>query len=69
MITKFKIEDMHCNHCTAAVEQAVSQLGGVNSVKTDLSEKTCTVDFDESIASVEKIRAAVDEIGFEAVEI
>lgn len=69
MVVKFKIEDMHCGHCTAAVEKAVSQFEGINSVKTDLSDKTCIVDFDENSVSVKKIQGAIDEIGFEAVEV
>lgn len=69
MTSKFKIEDMHCNHCVAAIKDAVSALDGINSVEVVLDSKTCTVDFNESKLSDNDICGAIDEIGFEAAKI
>ncbi len=37
------IEGMKCNHCSAAVEKALSALAGVESVHVDLAAKQATV--------------------------
>lgn len=39
---KFRVDDMTCAHCTAAIEKAVAKAGGTSSA--DLSSKTVTVD-------------------------
>lgn len=34
------VEGMHCQHCQASVEKALSQIDGVESAKVDLAKKT-----------------------------
>ena len=38
-----KVEGMMCGHCTATVEQAISQVPGVTSVTVDLDSKLARV--------------------------
>lgn len=55
------VEGMHCNHCKAAVEQAVGRIDGVTATKADPKNGTLTV---EGNASEEAIRNAVEQAGF-----
>ena len=59
--TIYHVEGMSCNHCRTNVENAISQVCGVESVSVDLASATATV---EGHASEEDIRQAVESIGF-----
>lgn len=59
------VEGMSCNHCVSSVEGAVSKLGA--SAKVDLSAKNVTVSYDESKLSVEAIKEAIEEQGYDIV--
>ena len=48
-----KIEGMSCNHCTASVQNALSETAGVNAAEVSLENKCARVVFDESVVSLE----------------
>lgn len=64
MATHLKIEGMSCEHCVAAVNEALAEVGGV--------ERVLDVDLDSGIAKIEgdagnqALLAAVREEGYEA---
>ena len=60
-VTVYRVEDMHCSHCEAAVVRAVEELPGVESAKASASGKTLTV---KGPATEEAVRAAVEGIGY-----
>ena len=64
-----KVEGMTCNHCKAAVENAIRQLSGVESANVDLQKKTVTVQYDESQVSVQQMKEAISEEGYEVVDV
>ncbi|MBO7140937.1 MAG: permease [Prevotella sp.] len=57
----YRVEDMHCSHCEAAVVRAVEEVPGVTSAKASASANTLTV---KGPAAEEAIRAAVEGIGY-----
>ena len=60
-----KIKGMRCGHCVGAVTKALEALAGVSNVKVDLTKGEAT--YDESApVQIEKIKAAISAIGFEA---
>ncbi|HEX8849888.1 MAG TPA: cation transporter [Gemmatimonadaceae bacterium] len=62
--TTLRIDGMSCGHCVAAVKKA---LAGVDGVTVDsVAIGTATVEYDPSVASVEKIADAVNDAGYEA---
>ncbi len=65
--TVLKVDGMSCNHCVNAVTKAVSALGGVEDVSVDLGGKTVSVKFDPSKSTIEAIKSAIDDQGFEVV--
>ncbi|KAG1942436.1 copper-transporting ATPase [Pimephales promelas] len=60
------IEGMTCNSCVQAIEGIVSQKAGVRSIKVCLEEKNGIVTFDSSVTCPEELRAAIEDMGFEA---
>lgn len=57
----YRVEDMHCSHCEAAVVRAVESVPGVKKAKASSSANTLTV---EGSASEEDVRKAVEGIGY-----
>lgn len=63
-----KVEGMHCQHCQATVEKALSGLQGVSSAKVDLDKKTATVSL-ESDVSDDVLMQTVNDAGFQAISV
>lgn len=64
MESTYIVEGMTCGHCTAAVEEEVSSVTGVESVAADLESKRVVVSgdgFDDGA-----VRAAIHEAGYAA---
>ncbi|XP_067315212.1 copper-transporting ATPase 2 [Pseudorasbora parva] len=60
------IEGMTCNSCVQTIEGIVSQRAGVRTIKVCLQEKKGIVTFDSSMTDPEELRAAIEDMGFEA---
>ncbi|KAM3585147.1 uncharacterized protein V6R79_009024 [Siganus canaliculatus] len=60
------IVGMTCNSCVQSIEGRVSQMPGVQSIVVSLKEEKGTVAFDPSATEPEQLRAAVEDMGFEA---
>ncbi|WP_124728174.1 copper ion binding protein [Staphylospora marina] len=60
---ELKVEGMSCGHCVKAVESALERIGAEGTV--DLAGKTVTVRFDENRLSLEKIREAIEDQGYD----
>ncbi|HRO14694.1 MAG TPA: heavy-metal-associated domain-containing protein [Paracoccus sp. (in: a-proteobacteria)] len=58
---QFRVDDMSCGHCTAAVEAAIREAGGT--AQADLGSKTVTVEGIGAARAAELIR----EAGYTAV--
>ena len=60
-VTVYRVEDMHCSHCEAAVVRAVEEVPGVEKAKASASANTLTI---KGPATEEAIRSAVEGIGY-----
>ncbi|KAM7365700.1 hypothetical protein PAMP_016614 [Pampus punctatissimus] len=60
------IVGMTCNSCVQSIEGRISQMTGVQSVVVSLTEKKGTITFDLSVTEPEQLRAAIEDMGFEA---
>ncbi len=61
------VDGMACEHCVKAITNAVGALSGVSGVSVDLEAKTVTVDHDPDQASVEKIKAEIEDQGYDII--
>lgn len=57
----YRVEDMHCSHCEAAVVRAVESVPGVTSAKANASACTLTV---KGTATETDVRHAVEGVGY-----
>ncbi|ALL64685.1 Copper chaperone [Paraburkholderia caribensis MBA4] len=64
MSIEFKVEGMSCQHCVAAVTRAIQEQDAAAQVQVDLSAGKVAV---ESGASVDTLKAAIDEAGYTVV--
>ncbi len=63
---KLSVPNISCGHCVNTIQNEVSELEGVQSVKADSGTKAVEIVFDAP-ASEEKIKALLDEINYPAV--
>ena len=61
MKKEIKIDGMHCEHCAAKVESALTSLDGVKKVKVKLEKGIAKLDGD---VTDEAVKTAVSEAGF-----
>ncbi len=64
--TTLKIPAIHCGGCVKMVTQTLEALPSVKVTEADPATKLVQVRFDESAASLDRIREALDEVGFSA---
>jgi copper chaperone len=63
---QFRVPDISCQHCVAAITKEVSALAGVQKVQVDLDGKRVTVEHAPEVTS-EQIVAAINEAGYDNV--
>ena len=68
MTKKVFIEGMTCGHCAGRVERELKEVCGVKSAKVDLQGKFAVIELAHDVDD-EKIKAAVDEAGYEVTKI
>ncbi|NLY67192.1 MAG: heavy-metal-associated domain-containing protein [Tissierellia bacterium] len=61
------VEGMSCNHCVMAVTNALKEVEGVSGVNVDLDNKKVEVEGENLVD--DKLREAVEEAGYDVVEI
>ena len=61
-----KINGMSCAHCKRALEAAIGQMEGVNSVAIDLERSLATIEA-ENEGLIEKIRETIIQAGYTPV--
>lgn len=64
--TTLKIPALHCGGCVDTVTRTLKALPSVEVTQADPATKLVQVRFDESAASLDQIRHALDEVGFSA---
>jgi copper chaperone len=68
MTKKVFIQGMTCSHCASHVEEALKEICGIKSAKVDLEAKVATIELAHDVED-EKIKAAVEDAGYEATKI
>ncbi|WP_435923702.1 copper chaperone CopZ [Paenibacillus sp. DYY-L-2] len=59
------VEGMSCNHCVNSIEGALKELGA--SAKVDLAANNVSVTYDEGKLTVEAIKEAIEDQGYDVV--
>lgn len=67
MKENLKVEGMSCKKCVAAIEANVGELNGVSEITVNLSAGDVSVEFDTSAVTIEQIKVAIEDQGFDVV--
>jgi copper chaperone len=59
------VEGMSCGHCQMAVIKALKSVSGVVDAQVDLNKKTATISYDATKTSLDALKTAVVEAGYE----
>lgn len=60
-----QVKGMSCGHCVNSVEKALTDIGASGSV--DLAGGTVAVQYDENKVTLEAIKGAIEEQGYDVV--
>ncbi|HEY8425940.1 MAG TPA: copper ion binding protein [Limnochordales bacterium] len=63
----FTVPGISCEHCRRAITESVRRLSGIASVEVDLDAKKVAVTFDPSSTEADRIRAAIEDAGYDVV--
>jgi copper chaperone CopZ len=63
----YLVEGMTCSGCERTVSRVVGNLEGVTSSKADLASSTVSVEYHPSKVTIDKIKAAVNGVGYKFV--
>ena len=58
--TRVSVPGVHCQHCKAAIEGAVSRARGVQRTQVDLTTKQVTVDHDTAVIDVGELVGLIE---------
>jgi Cu+-exporting ATPase len=63
-----KITGMSCAACAARIEKALDKLEGVEAAHVNLAMENVTVEFDESVVTVDRIYEVIKKLGYGAIK-
>ena len=63
----YLVEGMTCSGCERTVSKVVSNIEGVASAKADFGSSTVSVEYDPSKVTIDKIKEAVNKVGYKFV--
>jgi copper ion binding protein len=63
----YLVEGMTCSGCERTVQRVVGNLEGVKASKADLKSATVSVEYDPEKVTIDKIRSAVNGVGYKFV--
>jgi len=63
----YLVDGMTCSGCERTVSKVVASIEGVASAKADLSNSTVSVEYDPSKVTIDKIKEAVNKVGYKFV--
>ncbi len=55
------VPDISCEHCAKTVTGALTPIQGVRNVAVDIDAKQVKVDYDETVASLDTMKAALQQ--------
>lgn len=61
-----KVSGISCGHCVASIEGALKKIGVQGNV--DLASKTVSVEYDEAKTTLDTVKGAIEDQGYDVVE-
>lgn len=64
---KYKVEGMFCANCAKTITDNLKDVKGVSKVYVDLAKNTMSIEYDESVLSIQYIRKIVKKSGYDLI--
>jgi len=64
-VQTLQVKGMSCQHCVKSVQGAIQELGATG--KVDLDNASVTVEYDEAKVTLQAIKEAIEEQGYDVV--
>lgn len=59
------VPEIHCEHCKASLEGALSNLPGVETVRVGIEDRSIRLSYDRDVIERDTIVAAIEEQGYQ----
>ena len=63
--TTLSVPAIHCGHCKSSIEGALGGLEGIETAEVSIDDKTVTVAYDDAAVGLDRIKATIEEQGFD----
>ncbi len=60
-----KVKGMHCDKCVQSIEKAIKKVEGAEFIDAKIEDKAVVIKLDESKASIDDVKKAIEEAGYE----
>ncbi len=67
-VATIQVIGMSCTGCASSVERALKCVHGVQNAIVDLKEEQATITFDIGVATIEDLKRAIEDTGYETSE-
>ena len=64
---KINIQGMSCNHCVQSVSSALADLPSVENIQVSLEENQASFDYNPQVLSLETVKEAIEDQGYDVV--
>ncbi len=62
--TVLLVPDISCEHCVSAINGALQELPGIETVATDIPTKSVHLRYDPTKISLAKVEEVLDDVGY-----
>lgn len=63
-----KIDKMHCSSCAIRIDGDLEDAAGIRSAQTDYYKAQTTVEYDENLIDLDKIKQVISAAGYEVIQ-
>lgn len=61
------LQGLHCSSCALSIDMTLEELPSVES-KTNYAKSECTISYDPSQTSIEKIKSTIADLGYKVTQ-
>lgn len=59
---------MHCSSCAIRIDGDLEELAGIKSAQTDYHQAQTSVEYDENLIDLDRIKQVISAAGYEVVQ-
>jgi copper chaperone len=63
------VDGMHCQNCADIIKSSIGKLNGIKEVMASFQDGVVNVSYDETKIDIDILKEAIDDLGFNVIEI